>query len=113
MQEIPPSSVAREIWRLAVQVAMDSADRWNDHDLRHEALPPDLALQLFRRRLAALQRGMTQRELDVCARTLIGLTAEGIAIDLNIKKTSVLTYRKRAYARLGISSQTQLFRLLA
>lgn len=113
MQELPHSSVAREIWRLAVQVAMASANRWDDAERSSEVLPPDLALQLFRRRLAALGRGMTQRELDVCARTLIGLTAEGIALDLNIKKTSVLTYRKRAYARLGISSQTQLFRLLA
>lgn len=112
MQDSSQPTVAKEIWRLAVQVAMASADQWKGEAWEGEVLPPHLALQLFRRRLVALERGMTQRELDVCARTLIGLTAEGIALDLNIKKTSVLTYRKRAYARLGISSQTQLFRLL-
>lgn len=113
MLESSTSSIAREVWRLALQVAMASASQPARDGKSNEELPADLALQLFRRRLAALERGMTRRELDVCARTLIGLTAEGIALDLNIKKTSVFTYRKRAYARLGISSQTQLFRLLA
>lgn len=109
----PPSAVAREIWELALRVAMVSAGHWEGVGKKAVEPPPaDVGVALFRHRLAALERGLTQRELDVCARTLIGLTAEGIALDLNIKKTSVLTYRKRAYARLGVSSQTQLFRLL-
>jgi len=113
MEQSLSSSIAKEVWRLAVQVAMDSlASDTGDSDGRRHALPPDMALQMFRRRLAALECGMTPRELDVCARTLIGMTAEGIALDLNVKKSSVSTYRKRAYARLGISSQSQLYRLL-
>ena len=114
MEQSLSSSIAKEVWRLAVQVAMASvaSDAVNAEGRRF-ALPPDVAMQMFRSRLAALECGMTPRELDVCARTLIGLTAEGIALDLNIKKSSVSTYRKRAYARLGISSQSQLYRLLA
>ena len=51
---------------------------------------------------------LTSRERAVCARTLGGMTAEAIALDLGIGQSSVLTYRRRAYQRLGISSIHQL-----
>ncbi len=60
------------------------------------------------RRLAALAAGLTPRELAVCARTAAGQTAEAIALDLGIRPTSVVTYRRRAYGRLGITSGYQL-----
>jgi DNA-binding CsgD family transcriptional regulator len=60
---------------------------------------------------------LTQREKDVCLRILAGFTSEAIAADLGIGLQSTLTYRKRAYEKLGISSQNELFaitlRLLA
>lgn len=62
-------------------------------------------------RLARTSSNLTQREKDVCSRILLGMSSEGIGIDLGIKKQSVLTYRKRAYARLSISSQNELFAL--
>ncbi|MBL8502526.1 MAG: helix-turn-helix transcriptional regulator [Rhodocyclaceae bacterium] len=62
-------------------------------------------------RLAHLQRGLSRRELAVAARVLAGMTSEGIALDLGIGLQSVLTYRKRAYAKLGVSGQRQLFAL--
>lgn len=62
-------------------------------------------------RLHALEGSLTRRECEVLARVLLGMTSEGIALDLGIALNSVLTYRKRAYARLGISSQAQLFSL--
>lgn len=55
---------------------------------------------------------LTNREISVCARSALGVTAEGIAIDLGIKKTSVLTYRRRAYQRLNVSSIHQLSMML-
>jgi DNA-binding CsgD family transcriptional regulator len=70
-------------------------------------------LQYYRRRLLLLDRGLTARELDVVVRALYGLTAEGTALDLDIKTSSVITYRKRAYERLGISSLNELFRMVA
>lgn len=101
-------SVAQELLRLMAQIAPDAARR-----AEPAAAPSrrDLLLS-YRRRLLALDRGLTSRELDVCSRSLLGMTAEGTALDLDIKISSVVTYRKRAYARLGISSQAELFHLL-
>ncbi len=52
---------------------------------------------------------LTDRERDVCARILLGFTSEAIALDLGIAASSVATYRKRAYSKLGIVSQNELF----
>jgi DNA-binding CsgD family transcriptional regulator len=62
-------------------------------------------------RLHALDGRLPRRELDVLARILIGMTTEGIALDLRISENTVLTYRKRAYGRLNVSSQAELFSL--
>ncbi|MCL4680097.1 MAG: helix-turn-helix transcriptional regulator [Rhodocyclaceae bacterium] len=62
-------------------------------------------------RLLQLQRGLSRRELAVAARVLAGMTSEGIAADLGIGLQSVLTYRKRAYAKLGVCGQRELFAL--
>jgi len=71
------------------------------------------ALFATRAPLAAL----TPREREVCRRILSGLNSEAISQELGISLHSTLTYRKRAYERLGISSQSELFgivlRLLA
>ncbi|MGJ5075136.1 helix-turn-helix transcriptional regulator [Bradyrhizobium oligotrophicum] len=52
---------------------------------------------------------LTAREKDVCRRILEGFTSEAIAGDLGIALNSVFTYRKRAYEKLGIASQNELF----
>lgn len=62
-------------------------------------------------RLTKIENSLTQREREVCARILLGMNSEGIGLDLGVKMQSVLTYRKRAYARLNISSQNELFAL--
>jgi DNA-binding CsgD family transcriptional regulator len=59
-------------------------------------------------RIGAAFPSLSPREREVCARTLVGITAEGIGIDLGIKQTTVLTYRRRAYERLNISTVHQL-----
>jgi DNA-binding CsgD family transcriptional regulator len=51
---------------------------------------------------------LTRRESEVCARILFGYSSCGIALDLGIGKQSVMTYRKRAYQRLGIGTQREL-----
>jgi|GEM_PF-2913285 len=55
---------------------------------------------------------LSRREVSVCARSIVGFTTEGIALDLGIKSTSVLTYRRRAYARLNVTSINQLSTML-
>lgn len=52
---------------------------------------------------------LTGREREVCLRILSGFSSEAISADLNIGLQSTLTYRKRAYQKLGISSQSDLF----
>jgi len=72
------------------------------------AMAPDqnlAALFATRAPLAA----MTPREQEVCRYILLGLSSEAISQSLGISLHSTLTYRKRAYQRLGISSQNELF----
>lgn len=68
--------------------------------------------QEVRARLLRVAPSLPPREADVCAGIMEGLTSEGIALRLDIGINTVLTYRKRAYARLGISSQNELLRLV-
>jgi DNA-binding CsgD family transcriptional regulator len=43
---------------------------------------------------------------------LLGFSSEAISQALGISLHSTLTYRKRAYERLGISSQNELFSIV-
>ncbi|MEJ2393751.1 MAG: LuxR C-terminal-related transcriptional regulator [Candidatus Thiodiazotropha sp.] len=52
---------------------------------------------------------LTQRERQVIRRILDGVTVERIAGELGLKPTTVITYRSRAYEKLGISSRRELF----
>lgn len=54
---------------------------------------------------------LSTREADVCRGILSGKTGEAIAADLDITPNSVATYRKRAYAKLGVHSKSALFAL--
>jgi len=56
--------------------------------------------------------GLTGREQEVCRRILLGFSSEAISHELGISLHSTLTYRKRAYDRLGISSQNELFAIV-
>ena len=51
---------------------------------------------------------LTKREIQVCARILVGISCVGIALDLGIGEETVTTYRKRAYQRLEIGCQREL-----
>lgn len=73
---------------------------------------PKTSLDHYCERICMTAPSLTQREAEVCAGIIGGLTSEGIALALGIGLNTVLTYKKRAYARLGISSQNQLLRLI-
>ena len=49
---------------------------------------------------------------EVCARAAIGMSVEATALDLGIGKSSVLTYRQRAYQRLQVTSPFELSSLV-
>ncbi|HEU4651961.1 MAG TPA: helix-turn-helix transcriptional regulator [Croceibacterium sp.] len=73
---------------------------------------PLTAVQLedrFARRCPSL----TARERQVCARAALGLSVEATATSLGIARTSVVTFRQRAYRRLGATSPTELLGLVA
>jgi DNA-binding CsgD family transcriptional regulator len=69
-------------------------------------------IEAMMQRMSSLDAKVTERECAVCARTAAGLTAKTIAQELGIKVSSVLTYRRRAYQRLSISSGYELAALL-
>lgn len=64
-------------------------------------------------RLLTVREGshLTAREADVCARIILGLSTTAIALELGVTKNTVSTIRRRAYERLGICSQNELFEL--
>jgi len=61
--------------------------------------------------VSELGKGLTPREIQVCARALSGLTRTGIALDLDIKPPTVSTLTQRAYGKLNISHLNELFAL--
>ena len=63
----------------------------------------------MREGLMAQSGALTQREADICAHIVLGYTTLAISMILGITVNTVATHRKRAYAKLGISSQTELF----
>jgi DNA-binding CsgD family transcriptional regulator len=84
--------------------------------------------EMFRRAAAGIHRHMdieaierllryvpgelSRREVQVCARVIAGMTIDQTAVELAIKRTSVVTYRQRAYEKLNISRQTELVALV-
>jgi DNA-binding CsgD family transcriptional regulator len=73
------------------------------------ALPETDISHLMLRRIRAFCPDLSKRELDVIRGVLEGRTAHDIGDMMGIKSSSVITYQKRAYRRLGISSQRELF----
>ena len=62
-------------------------------------------------RLNDLVPGLSRRETEVCARILRGVSTPGIAVDLNLREHTVVTYRKRAYRRLAIGTRFELMQM--
>lgn len=54
---------------------------------------------------------LSARERLVLSRTLLGIRTEGVSLALGVKPSTVVTLRQRAYAKLGISTQAELFAL--
>lgn len=71
-----------------------------------------LSVDLVEARFANRFAELTNRERQVCARAVLGMTIEATAKDLGIAKTSVLTYRQRAYLRLNVKSPLELSSLV-
>ena len=55
---------------------------------------------------------LSEREREVCEGILQGRKAEAIAAEMGLSAATVVTYRKRAYHKLGIASRGALFALV-
>lgn len=73
---------------------------------------PQLTLAQIEDRFASRFKDLTLREREVCARAALGMSVEATALDLGIARTSVLTYRRRAYQRLSVKSPFELCALV-
>jgi DNA-binding CsgD family transcriptional regulator len=72
------------------------------------AMLPKMSVPEIEQRFSDRFPELSRREREVCARAALGISVEGTALDLGIAGTSVLTYRKRAYARLSVSGPYEL-----
>lgn len=75
--------------------------------------PRRLSVEQLEERFVKRCATLTKREREVCARAAIGMTVEATALDLGVGKTSVLTYRQRAYQRLRVTSPYELSSLVS
>lgn len=67
------------------------------------------SIRYFDNLLAEIEGRLTPRERAVCSRALAGQTVHGIASELGVRPPTVATLRRRAYAKLNISSLNELF----
>lgn len=59
--------------------------------------------------LLAEPYSLSPREAEVCAGIVLGYTTLGISLNFGISTNTVATHRKRAYRKLGVCSQNELF----
>jgi DNA-binding CsgD family transcriptional regulator len=74
--------------------------------------PLPLTAAALEERFANQFSALTVRERQVCARAAMGMSVEATAVDLGIARTSVLTYRQRAYQKLQVTSPLGLSALV-
>lgn len=91
VSSIPLDSVPTELYQLIGRILATHFARLK---------PPEFPLPLA---------VLSERERQVCLGMLAGQKAEAIAENIGISANSVVTYRQRAYQKLGISSRGQLF----
>lgn len=104
--------------------------REDEHDFMRQQAPLILALMWKHRELAEATAanaerpsdgeqmhamlldhpcGLTDREAQICVLVTRGYTTEAIGLNLGISPHTVATHRKKAYAKLRVSSASELF----
>jgi DNA-binding CsgD family transcriptional regulator len=79
---------------------------------RQRSANAPLTVAQLEARFATRFAELTPRERQVCARAARGMSVDETARDLGIARTSVLTYRQRAYQRLEVASSLELCSLV-
>jgi DNA-binding CsgD family transcriptional regulator len=55
---------------------------------------------------------LSSREATVCRAFLQGMTTDSVARTLGVKQSTVETYARRAFAKLGVASRRELLALV-
>jgi DNA-binding CsgD family transcriptional regulator len=79
--------------------------------LCHDAGTEKLSRADLRKAIEDAAPALSAREAEVCLLTILGYRSGAIAAKLSISQTSVLTYRRRAYQKAGVSCAGELLRL--
>lgn len=82
------------------------------HNRRRCGAQVGLSVAQLEARFASQFAELTGRERQVCARAALGMSVDATALDLGIGRSSVLTYRQRAYQRLKVASPVELCALV-
>ena len=75
---------------------------------RGQTLENFKSVEVIEQNLRKTSWGLSQREMQVSARILYGISAYGIALDLGLGEETIATYRKRLYSRLKIAGRHEL-----
>jgi hypothetical protein len=93
------------------------AQVFKSHVGSHKTLTFGSSTVELEKKLEHLAPGLSPRERAVCARIAEGMSVDGIAVDLNVAPSTIMTLRKRAYAKLheqgGPGDRLRLVRWLA
>lgn len=87
-------------------IILKHAEVRRSHNLEHSEQ------EIFETALESHYPDLTKRERCVCSLIAMGLSSEAIALTLGISINTVLTFRRRAYSRMNISTQNELLRVL-
>lgn len=82
------------------------------HDQLRPALNSNDRFEQYCARLLSIAPQLSRREVQVCAEIVRGLSSDAIAGLLGLSINTILTHRRRAYAKLNISSQNELSHML-
>lgn len=81
-------------------------------ELAGEARPQSLAQRIVTAAKDTTGAALTLRQAEIVSLVLRGHSSRAIALQLGISPETVKVHRRNIYAKLGISSQAELFRLL-
>ncbi|MDA7966332.1 helix-turn-helix transcriptional regulator [Ruegeria sp.] len=90
---ISEDSLRRDFWALVSKIAL----------MHYAAGQPG--------QLQSPLNSLSTREKEICEGILKGLTTDAIAWELDLAPSTINTYRKRAYEKLGVNSKSALFGL--
>lgn len=92
-----------------IQIVQKHGEVYRGYSGRPREISQKALLERVQAAINADSNLLTAREAEICASIVLGYTVLGISLNLGISVNTVATHRKRAYAKLRVSSQNELF----